>query len=160
MHLPRTPSMRLDGRRALVTGAGRGIGLAAAAALAQAGAEVTLAARTEAEITAAAEAIEAEGGRATWTLTARDLQIQTADRDRAVGQFQRQPGQSQCRRARGRRGLCRRARGNGGTGRVSGTVHAMSSLAGALAGAVLVRRTGGVGTLSLPAAAAPPAAGS
>jgi NAD(P)-dependent dehydrogenase (short-subunit alcohol dehydrogenase family) len=32
--LPRTPSFRLDGRRALVTGAGRGIGLAAAAALA------------------------------------------------------------------------------------------------------------------------------
>jgi signal transduction histidine kinase len=25
--LPKTPSMRLDGRRALVTGAGRGIGL-------------------------------------------------------------------------------------------------------------------------------------
>ena len=38
MTLPRTPSLRLDGRRALVTGAGRGIGLAAAAALAQAGA--------------------------------------------------------------------------------------------------------------------------
>ena len=33
MSLPRTPSLRLDGRRALVTGAGRGIGLAAAAAL-------------------------------------------------------------------------------------------------------------------------------
>ena len=32
--LPETPSFRLDGRRALVTGAGRGIGLAAAAALA------------------------------------------------------------------------------------------------------------------------------
>ena len=32
--LPTTPSLRLDGRRALVTGAGRGIGLAAAAALA------------------------------------------------------------------------------------------------------------------------------
>ncbi|MCJ2183734.1 3-oxoacyl-ACP reductase, partial [Novosphingobium sp. 1949] len=34
MTLPSTPSLRLDGRRALVTGAGRGIGLAAAAALA------------------------------------------------------------------------------------------------------------------------------
>ena len=33
----RTPSFRLDGKRALVTGAGRGIGLAAAAALAEAG---------------------------------------------------------------------------------------------------------------------------
>lgn len=64
MDLPRTPSFRLDGRRALVTGAGRGIGLAAAAALAQAGAEVTLAARSAGEIEAAARAIRDEGGRA------------------------------------------------------------------------------------------------
>lgn len=55
--LPTTPSFRLDGKRALVTGGGRGIGLACAAALAQAGAKVTLAARTEAEIAAGAEAI-------------------------------------------------------------------------------------------------------
>ncbi len=64
MTLPRMPSMRLDGRRALVTGAGRGIGLAAAAALAQAGADVTLAARTATEIEAAAANIRAEGGQA------------------------------------------------------------------------------------------------
>ncbi len=55
--LPRTPSFRLDGKRALVTGAGRGIGLAAAAALAEAGAEVTLVARTSSEIEVAASAI-------------------------------------------------------------------------------------------------------
>ena len=54
MTLPRTPSFRLDGKRALVTGAGRGIGLALAAALAEAGARVTLIARTASEIEAAA----------------------------------------------------------------------------------------------------------
>lgn len=64
MELPKTPSFRLDGRRALVTGAGRGIGLALAAALAEAGAAVTLAARTAAEIEAGAAAIRNAGGRA------------------------------------------------------------------------------------------------
>ncbi len=59
--LPITPSLRLDGRRALVTGAGRGIGLAAAAALAEAGAHVTLCARTSNEVEQAAAAIRARG---------------------------------------------------------------------------------------------------
>jgi len=62
--LPRTPSFRLEGRRALVTGAGRGIGLACAAALAEAGAAVTLAARSAPEIDDAAAAIRAAGGAA------------------------------------------------------------------------------------------------
>jgi NAD(P)-dependent dehydrogenase (short-subunit alcohol dehydrogenase family) len=57
MDLPKTPSFKLDGKRAIVTGAGRGIGLAAAAALADAGAEVTLVARSAGEIEAAATAI-------------------------------------------------------------------------------------------------------
>jgi NAD(P)-dependent dehydrogenase (short-subunit alcohol dehydrogenase family) len=61
MDLPKSPSFRLDGKRALVTGAGRGIGLAAAAALAEAGARVTLAARSHGEIEAAATAIRARG---------------------------------------------------------------------------------------------------
>ncbi|CDO35156.1 hypothetical protein SPHV1_220041 [Novosphingobium sp. KN65.2] len=59
-----TPSFRLDGRRALVTAAGRGIGLAAAAALAQAGAEVTLVARTASEIEEAAADFVAAGHKA------------------------------------------------------------------------------------------------
>jgi NAD(P)-dependent dehydrogenase (short-subunit alcohol dehydrogenase family) len=60
--LPKTPSFRLDGKRALVTGAGRGIGLACAAALAEAGAQVVLASRSQDELEAAAEAIRARGG--------------------------------------------------------------------------------------------------
>ncbi|WP_374410325.1 SDR family NAD(P)-dependent oxidoreductase [Novosphingobium colocasiae] len=64
MALPRTPSFGLDGRRALVTGAGRGIGLALAAAMAEAGAAVTLVARTAPEIEEAAGAIREVGGQA------------------------------------------------------------------------------------------------
>ncbi len=75
--LTKTPSFRLDGKRALVTGGGRGIGLAAASALAQAGAEVTLAARTRAEIEAAAEAIVARGDKAV------ALQLDVTDLDAA-----------------------------------------------------------------------------
>jgi NAD(P)-dependent dehydrogenase (short-subunit alcohol dehydrogenase family) len=45
MSLPKTPSFRLDGKRALVVGASSGIGLACAVALGEAGAEVTVAAR-------------------------------------------------------------------------------------------------------------------
>lgn len=62
MTLPRTPSFRLDERRAVVTGAGRGIGLGAAAALSAAGAQVTLVARSGGEIEDAAAAIRADGG--------------------------------------------------------------------------------------------------
>ncbi len=62
--LPTTPGSRLDGRRALVTGAGRGLGLAMAAALAEAGAHVTLAARSGDEVEAVAEAIRQRGDHA------------------------------------------------------------------------------------------------
>lgn len=52
MTLPKTPSFRLDGKRALVTGASSGIGLACAVALAEAGAHVVLAARSTTKLEA------------------------------------------------------------------------------------------------------------
>lgn len=61
MTLPRIPSFRLDGRRALVTGGTRGIGLGAAAVLAAAGAEVTITARTAADIAAQVDALSERG---------------------------------------------------------------------------------------------------
>jgi NAD(P)-dependent dehydrogenase (short-subunit alcohol dehydrogenase family) len=64
--IPRTPSFRLDNRRALVTGAGRGIGSAVAAALAEAGAHVTLCARTASEIEQGATALHDAGLLADW----------------------------------------------------------------------------------------------
>jgi NAD(P)-dependent dehydrogenase (short-subunit alcohol dehydrogenase family) len=75
VELTSTPSFRLDGKRALVTGAGRGIGLAAASALADASAHVTLAARTAKEIDEAAESIRARGQKAEpLTLDVRDVE--------------------------------------------------------------------------------------
>ncbi|GAA5197076.1 SDR family oxidoreductase [Rugosimonospora acidiphila] len=55
---------RLDGRVAVVTGAGRGIGAACALALAEAGADVVIAARTREQLNATAHAVEAAGRRA------------------------------------------------------------------------------------------------
>src|SRR2546425_5368917 len=65
IRVPRPASpFRLDGKLALVTGAGRGIGRAIALALANAGAELLLNSRTPAELAAVAAEIEAQGGRA------------------------------------------------------------------------------------------------
>lgn len=86
MILPKTPSLRLDGRRAVVTGAGRGVGLALAAALAEAGAAVTLVARSRDEIEAAAEAIAAAGGIACATT------LDVTDLDAVAGFFADRPG--------------------------------------------------------------------
>jgi NAD(P)-dependent dehydrogenase (short-subunit alcohol dehydrogenase family) len=57
-------NFRLDGKVALVTGAGRGIGRAVALALGQAGAELLLNSRTPSELDAVAAEIGAQGGQA------------------------------------------------------------------------------------------------
>ena len=65
MTLPRTPSFRLDGRRALVAGASSGIGLGAAMALAEQGAGVTLVARGVAALQGIVAEMQAAGFNAT-----------------------------------------------------------------------------------------------
>jgi len=50
MNYPKSPSFRLDGKNALITGAGRGIGMGASIALAESGANVTLVSRTDSEL--------------------------------------------------------------------------------------------------------------
>lgn len=61
MELPKTPSLRLDDKTALVTGASSGIGLACAVALAEAGADVTAAARSEDKLDTLVEAAQEKG---------------------------------------------------------------------------------------------------
>ncbi len=57
-------SLRMDGKRVIVTGAGRGLGRQMALHLAEAGADIACAARTRSQIAAVAEEIEALGRRA------------------------------------------------------------------------------------------------
>ncbi|PLS16298.1 2-deoxy-D-gluconate 3-dehydrogenase [Bacillus sp. M6-12] len=58
------PTFRLDGKTAVVTGAGRGIGKAIAVGLAEAGADVAIMSRTESDLQETAAMIEAAGRKA------------------------------------------------------------------------------------------------
>lgn len=61
MTLPKTPTFRVDGKRALVTGASSGIGLGCAVALAEAGAHVVMTARGADRLEAAVDEAKAAG---------------------------------------------------------------------------------------------------
>lgn len=61
MDLRVTPSFRLDGRSAVVTGATKGLGLGCATALADAGARVTLLARTASDLEQAVDLLRRRG---------------------------------------------------------------------------------------------------
>ncbi len=55
---------RLDGKVAVITGAGKGIGAEIARTFAQAGADIVLAARTEADLNKVAKEVQDAGSRA------------------------------------------------------------------------------------------------
>ena len=59
--LPRTPSFRLDGKRAVVTGGSRGIGLGCAVALAEEGANVVIVARSKDQVFETVKKMKSEG---------------------------------------------------------------------------------------------------
>lgn len=80
MQLPKTPSFRLEGRRALVAGASSGIGLGCAVALAEQGAEVTLAARSADKLSEIVDAMTTEG----WKVKALTMDVTDFARTEAV----------------------------------------------------------------------------
>lgn len=80
MTLPRTPSFRLDGRRALVTGASSGIGLGCAVALAEAGAHVTIAARRLEQLNETAAEMTAQG----WSVQAMKMDVADIEKTAAA----------------------------------------------------------------------------
>jgi NAD(P)-dependent dehydrogenase (short-subunit alcohol dehydrogenase family) len=80
MQFPKTPSFRLDGKRALVAGASSGIGLAAAVALAEHGAEVVLAARRAEKLADIVAALRDRG----WSAQAMTLDITDVEATRTA----------------------------------------------------------------------------
>jgi NAD(P)-dependent dehydrogenase (short-subunit alcohol dehydrogenase family) len=85
VELPKAPSFRLDGRRALVTGGSTGLGLACAAALAQQGAHVVVAARGRDTLDDAVGALRAAGG------SAEALPLDVTDRAAVEADISAQP---------------------------------------------------------------------
>ena len=82
MSLPKTPSFRLDGKKALVTGASRGIGLGGAVALAEQGAHVVMAARNAGAVEQAAQSLRDEG------FSAEGISLDVGDYDAMVAAVQ------------------------------------------------------------------------
>jgi gluconate 5-dehydrogenase len=80
---------RLDGKRALVTGASRGLGRSIALAFAEVGADVIITGRTEDTLDTAAEEVRAHGRKA-WTIKT-DMAV-PADCEAAFGQILRELG--------------------------------------------------------------------
>lgn len=85
MSLPKTPSFRLNDRRALVTGASSGIGAACASALAEMGAHVVCAARGADRLQAVVDEINARGD------SAEALPLDMADLDALGAALEAQP---------------------------------------------------------------------
>lgn len=85
MSLPKTPSFRLNDRRALVTGASSGIGAACASALAEMGAHVVCAARGAERLQAVVDEINARGD------SAEALPLDMADLDALGAALEAQP---------------------------------------------------------------------
>lgn len=80
MPLPKTPSFRLDGKRALVAGCSSGIGLACAVALAEAGAHVVLSARRADKLEQLKAEMDAEG----WSSEVLPLDVSDVDATQAA----------------------------------------------------------------------------
>ena len=68
MSVHKTPSFRLDGKKALVPGGSSGIGFGCACALAEAGAEIMIGARTASAVEEAVSALKEEGYKASGTV--------------------------------------------------------------------------------------------
>lgn len=85
--LPKTPSFRLDGKNALVSGGSRGIGLGCSMALAEAGADVLIVARSEDQVKDAASQICAAGYKARGIALDVTYQMGVCDVFKAHGPF-------------------------------------------------------------------------